>query len=66
MAIRAHHVDNGNAHRDVVLIAASAVMAGLKVVAVATDGFGNVDIYDFKHQISVHEENLAVIMVSYP
>ena len=74
MAIRAHHVENGNPHRDIVLIptsahgtnAASAVMAGLKVVPVATDGFGNVDIDDLKRQISVHENNLAAIMLTYP
>ncbi|WP_269939349.1 aminomethyl-transferring glycine dehydrogenase [Arthrobacter sp. HY1533] len=74
MAIRAFHVENGNPHRDIVLIptsahgtnAASAVMAGMKVVPVATDGFGNVDIDDLKRQISVHEENLAAIMVTYP
>ncbi|PXA65612.1 glycine dehydrogenase (aminomethyl-transferring) [Arthrobacter psychrochitiniphilus] len=74
MAIRAFHVENGNPHRDIVLIpasahgtnAASAVMAGLKVVPVATDGFGNVDIDDLKAQIHVHENNLAAIMVTYP
>lgn len=74
MAIRAYHVENGNPDRDIVLIptsahgtnAASAVMAGLKVVPVATDGFGNIDIDDLKRQISVHEERLAAIMVTYP
>ncbi|PYI67059.1 glycine dehydrogenase (aminomethyl-transferring) [Arthrobacter livingstonensis] len=74
MAIRAFHVENGNPDRDVVLIptsahgtnAASAVMAGLKVVPVATDGFGNIDIDDLKRRISVHEHRLAAIMVTYP
>ncbi len=74
MAIRAYHVENGNPERDIVLIptsahgtnAASAVMAGLKVVAVATDGFGNIDIDDLKRQITVHEHRLAAIMVTYP
>ena len=74
MAIRAYHVENGNPDRDIVLIptsahgtnAASAVMAGMKVVPVGTDGFGNVDIDDLKRQITVHEENLAAIMVTYP
>ncbi|NGN83136.1 aminomethyl-transferring glycine dehydrogenase [Arthrobacter silviterrae] len=74
MAIRAYHVENGNPDRNVVLIptsahgtnAASAVMAGLKVVPVATDGFGNVDIDDLKRQLSVHEDRLAAIMVTYP
>ncbi len=74
MAIRAYHVENGNPDRDIVLIptsahgtnAASAVMAGLKVVPVATDGFGNVDMDDLKRQISIHEHRLAAIMVTYP
>ncbi|POH72935.1 aminomethyl-transferring glycine dehydrogenase [Arthrobacter glacialis] len=74
MAIRAFHVENGNPDRDIVLIptsahgtnAASAVMAGLKVVAVATDGFGNIDIDDLKRQIATHENRLAAIMVTYP
>ncbi|MHA7304579.1 aminomethyl-transferring glycine dehydrogenase [Arthrobacter sp. TMN-49] len=74
MAIRAYHVENGNPDRDIVLIptsahgtnAASAVMAGLKVVPVATDGFGNIDIDDLKRQISIHENDLAAIMVTYP
>nr|WP_265739312.1 aminomethyl-transferring glycine dehydrogenase [Arthrobacter polaris] len=74
MAIRAYHVENGNPDRDIVLIptsahgtnAASAVMAGMKVVPVGTDGFGNVDIDDLKRQVSVHENNLAAIMLTYP
>ncbi|AIX99689.1 glycine dehydrogenase [Arthrobacter sp. PAMC 25486] len=74
MAIRAYHVENGNPDRDIVLIptsahgtnAASAVMAGLKVVPVATDGFGNVDMDDLKRQITIHENDLAAIMVTYP
>ncbi|MGO4385197.1 aminomethyl-transferring glycine dehydrogenase [Specibacter sp. RAF43] len=74
MAIRAYHLENGNPDRDIVLIptsahgtnAASAVMAGLKVVAVATDGLGNIDMDDLKRQISVHEGRLAAIMVTYP
>ncbi|MFQ4149935.1 aminomethyl-transferring glycine dehydrogenase [Arthrobacter sp. LAPM80] len=74
MAIRAYHVENGNPDRNIVLIptsahgtnAASAVMAGLKVVAVATDGFGNIDIDDLKRQITIHENDLAAIMVTYP
>ncbi|MGA7203391.1 MAG: aminomethyl-transferring glycine dehydrogenase subunit GcvPB, partial [Specibacter sp.] len=74
MAIRAYHVENGNPDRNIVLIptsahgtnAASAVMAGLKVVPVATDGFGNIDIDDLKRQIAIHENDLAAIMVTYP
>jgi glycine dehydrogenase len=74
MAIRAFHLENGNPNRDIVLIptsahgtnAASAVMAGMKVVAVATDGFGNIDMDDLKRQVTVHEDSLAAIMVTYP
>ena len=54
MVIRAYHRDRGEAHRDVVLIPASAhgtnpasaVMAGMRVVVVATDAHGNVDVAD--------------------
>ncbi len=74
LAIRAYHRENGQPERNIVLIptsahgtnAASAVMAGLKVVAVATDGFGNVDIDDLKRQISLHADDLAAIMITYP
>ncbi len=74
LAIRAHHRSQGEPERNVCLIpssahgtnAASAVMAGLKVVAVATDGFGNVDIDDLKRQITVHSDDLAAIMITYP
>ncbi len=74
LAIRAYHRENGQPERDIVLIptsahgtnAASAVMAGLKVVPVATDGFGNVDIDDLKRQVTVHAGDLAAIMITYP
>ncbi len=46
--------------------AASAVMAGLRVVAVATDGFGNIDMTDLKGKVEKHRETLAAIMVTYP
>ena len=45
---------------------ASAVVAGLKVVAVACDAAGNVDIPDLKQKIAVHKDHLAAIMVTYP
>ena len=41
-------------------------MAGLKVVPVATDGFGNVDLDDLKRQLAVHADDLAAIMITYP
>ncbi len=74
LAIRAYHRENGQPERNIVLIptsahgtnAASAVMAGLKVVPVATDGFGNVDLDDLKRQLAVHADDLAAIMITYP
>ncbi len=74
LAIRAYHRSQGAAERDVCLIpmsahgtnAASAVMAGLRVVAVATDGFGNIDMTDLKAKVEQHRDTLAAIMVTYP
>ncbi len=74
MAIRAYHHSRGDAKRDVVLIPssahgtnpASAVMAGLKVVVVATDTNGNVDVPDLKAKAEQHRDRLAALMVTYP
>src|SRR5688572_32903348 len=74
MAIRAYHRSRGDAKRDVVLIPASAhgtnpasaVMAALKVVVVATDGNGNIDVADLKAKAEQHGERLAALMVTYP
>ena len=74
LAIRAFHRANGDFHRDICLIpssahgtnAASAVMAGMKVVVVACDEQGNVDMQDLQSKISLHRENLAALMVTYP
>jgi glycine dehydrogenase len=74
LAIRAWHRDQGQAHRDVCLIpssahgtnAASAVMAGLRVVVVACDEQGNVDLADLRAKIAAHGEKLAALMVTYP
>ncbi|MEV4755176.1 aminomethyl-transferring glycine dehydrogenase [Micromonospora sp. NPDC049559] len=74
LAIRAYHRDRGEAHRDVCLIpssahgtnAASAVMAGMRVVVVACDDNGDVDLVDLDHKIEAHRETLAAIMVTYP
>jgi glycine dehydrogenase len=74
MAIRAYHRSRGEAERDVVLIPssahgtnpASAVMAGLKVVVVATDANGNVDIGDLKAKAEQHRDRLGALMVTYP
>src|SRR6185436_13097667 len=45
---------------------ASAVMAGLKVVVVATDSHGNVDVADLKAKAAQHGDRLAALMVTYP
>ena len=74
LAIRAYHRSRGEDHRDICLIpasahgtnAASAVMAGMKVVVVATDAGGNIDLADLHAKIAVHADALAAIMVTYP
>jgi glycine dehydrogenase len=74
LAIRAYHRANGDTHRDVCLIphsahgtnAASAVMAGMRVVVVATDDDGNVDLGDLDRKIDAHRDGIAAIMVTYP
>ena len=74
MVIRAYHRARGDAHRDVVLIPASAhgtnpasaAMAGMRVVVVATAPTGDVDIEDLKRKAAVHGERLACLMITYP
>ncbi|MEO3819459.1 aminomethyl-transferring glycine dehydrogenase [Plantactinospora sp. B24E8] len=74
LAIRGYHRDRGEAHRDVCLIpssahgtnAASAVMAGMRVVVVGCDVDGDVDLADLDRKIEAHRDNLAAIMVTYP
>jgi glycine dehydrogenase len=74
LAIRAYHRSRGEDHRDVCLIpssahgtnAASAVMAGLRVVVVATGENGDVDLDDLRTKISQHGDRLAGIMITYP
>ena len=74
LAIAAYHQSNGEGHRNVCLIpasahgtnAASAAMAGLKVVVVKTAGQGEIDMEDFKAKLKQHGENLAAIMITYP
>ncbi|MGW4499855.1 aminomethyl-transferring glycine dehydrogenase [Micromonospora sp. NPDC004336] len=74
LAIRAYHRDRGEGHRDVCLIpssahgtnAASAVMAGMRVVVVGCDADGNVDLVDLDTKIDKHRDALAAIMVTYP
>jgi glycine dehydrogenase len=74
LAIRGYHRSRGDEHRTVCLIpssahgtnAASAVMAGMKVVVVACDDAGNVDLADLAAKIEKHADALAAIMVTYP
>ncbi|MBB5874111.1 glycine dehydrogenase [Allocatelliglobosispora scoriae] len=74
LAIRAFHRANGDVQRDVCLIpssahgtnAASAVMAGMRVVVVACDDLGNVDLVDLDRKIEAQGDRLAAIMVTYP
>ena len=74
LAIRAFHRANGDTQRDVCLIpssahgtnAASAVMAGMRVVVVACDDHGNVDVADLEEKIAEHGDRLAALMITYP
>jgi glycine dehydrogenase len=74
LAIRAYHRANGQPDRDVCLIpasahgtnAASASMVGLRVVVVACDDHGNVDLDDLKAKAVEHSDRLASLMVTYP
>ncbi len=74
LAIRGYHRANGNPGRDVILIpssahgtnAASAVMAGMRVVVVKATDEGSVDLEDLRRQCEQHADDLAGIMVTYP
>ncbi|HVV12839.1 aminomethyl-transferring glycine dehydrogenase [Amycolatopsis sp.] len=74
LAIRAYHKANGQPERDVCLIpssahgtnAASAVLAGMRVVVVACNDNGDVDLADLQAKVDKHRETLAAIMVTYP
>ncbi|HET7290936.1 MAG TPA: aminomethyl-transferring glycine dehydrogenase [Vicinamibacteria bacterium] len=74
LTIRAWHASRGQPHRDVCLIPvsahgtnpASAVMAGFKVVVVACDDRGNIDVADLRRKAETHAANLGALMVTYP
>lgn len=74
MVIRAYHHSRGDYHRNIALIPASAhgtnpasaAMAGMKVVVVATDANGNVDVEDLRKKAEEHAANLACLMITYP
>jgi glycine dehydrogenase len=72
LAVRGYHAARGEAHRNVCLIpasahgtnAASAVMAGMRVVVVRSDG--DIDLDDLRVKVAKHRDELAAIMVTYP
>src|SRR4029079_18445617 len=74
LAIRKYHESIDESGRDICLIpasahgtnAASAAMAGLKVVVVKCDDDGNVDLDDLKARAVEHSDRLAALMVTYP
>ncbi len=74
LVIRAYHESRGEGHRNVCLIPtsahgtnpASAAMCNFKVVAVACDANGNIDVTDLKAKAAEHAANLAALMVTYP
>jgi glycine dehydrogenase len=74
LSIRDYHHSNGAQHRDICLIPtsahgtnpASAVMAGFKVVVVACDENGNIDVNDLKEKAIAHKNSLGALMVTYP
>ena len=74
MVIKSYLNKIGEEHRNICLIPssahgtnpASAIMAGLKVVVIATDERGNIDIDDLKSKIVEHKDSLAALMITYP
>jgi glycine dehydrogenase len=74
LAIRGYHRANGDSHRRVCLIpssahgtnAASAVLAGMRVVVVECDELGNVDLTDLRAKVDAHAAELAALMITYP
>ena len=74
LAIKAYHNSRGESQRDVCLVpssahgtnAASAAIVGMRVVVVASDSNGNIDLDDLKQKIKDHGDELAAIMITYP
>jgi glycine dehydrogenase len=74
LVIRAYHESRNESHRNVCLIPssahgtnpASAVMAGMKVVSVACDERGNIDVADLRAKAGAHKNDLSCLMVTYP
>jgi glycine dehydrogenase len=74
LAIHAYHASRGEPHRDICLIpssahgtnAASAALAGMRVVVVACRDNGDVDLDDLRAKVSEHAEKLSTLMITYP
>ncbi|MEZ5013192.1 MAG: aminomethyl-transferring glycine dehydrogenase [Chitinophagales bacterium] len=74
MVIRAYHIAQGDTHRNIVLIPASAhgtnpasaVMAGMEVIVVKSDAEGHIDMDDLRAKAAEHSNNLSCLMVTYP
>lgn len=74
MAIRAYHIANGNSHRNVCLIPASAhgtnpasaAMAGMQIIVTKTMENGNIDVEDLRAKAIENKDNLSCLMVTYP
>ncbi len=74
LVIRAYHRLRGDERRDIVLIPASAhgtnpasgIMAGMRVVIVACDADGNVDVRDLANKVTEHSDRLGALMITYP
>lgn len=74
LVIRRYHEQRGESHRNICLIPqsahgtnpASAVMAGMQVVAIACDSDGNIDVADLKAKAEQYRDRLSALMVTYP
>jgi len=74
LAIHAYHESRGDSARNICLIpasahgtnAASAVMAGMRVIVVKTAAGGEIEMEDLRAKVETHRDNLAAIMVTYP
>ena len=74
LAIKKYHLSRGETNRDICLIPtsahgtnpASAQMIGMKVVLVACDSEGNIDLTDLEEKITANSKNIAALMITYP
>ncbi len=74
LAIRQWHLSRGDSQRDICLIpssahgtnAASAILAGMRVVVTACDEAGNVDLDDLRAKVAEHGDTVAALMITYP